>query len=320
MVVPPLAVVAGRNPAPRRLRAGWPGPRTEARRAAAVLRVVPHDGRAPAPGERAQEPAMQGVPRRPRRAESAPVGARPDFEDPDHAARQGRPRPLPQLPCRRGEETLEHRHHERASRARDQGGQAARLFVVPPVEESPHHASAGGLRQLPQEGAHLRRARDGVPRQARFLPFLPQLPGPGGGGRADACAELPALSRPGESAEGGLSIRRVRQGGPDPADDDPRQPADLRRVSPAARQVARQALPRARTARCATRRSRREFHNTKMPDRFSCTTCHKPHGPRSSLVTACTHCHKDKIETGDAGVASTPAVRSATRRTASRRA
>lgn len=41
-----------------------------------------------------------------------------------------------------------------------------------------------------------------------------------------------------------------------------------------------------------------EFHDTKMPDRFSCTTCHKPHGPRSSLITACTRCHKDKMDHG----------------------
>lgn len=41
-----------------------------------------------------------------------------------------------------------------------------------------------------------------------------------------------------------------------------------------------------------------EFHNTKMPDRFSCTTCHKPHGPRTSLVTACANCHQQKTASG----------------------
>jgi Cytochrome c3 len=41
-----------------------------------------------------------------------------------------------------------------------------------------------------------------------------------------------------------------------------------------------------------------EFHRTKMPDRFTCTTCHKPHGPRTSLVTACLQCHTDKLEHG----------------------
>lgn len=41
-----------------------------------------------------------------------------------------------------------------------------------------------------------------------------------------------------------------------------------------------------------------EFHNTKMPDRFTCMTCHKPHGPRTSLVTACANCHDKKTEPG----------------------
>lgn len=40
-----------------------------------------------------------------------------------------------------------------------------------------------------------------------------------------------------------------------------------------------------------------ESHHEKMPDRFSCTTCHEPHSPRTALTTSCANCHEDMAAT-----------------------